>query len=58
MIADERAPAGLLFGETAEGRGVDRGSRRIAIVAIQVKGVSQMAVDEALWMAAATLESA
>jgi DNA/RNA-binding domain of Phe-tRNA-synthetase-like protein len=58
VIADERAPTGLLFGETAEGRGVDRGTRRIAIVAIQVKGVPQMAVDEALWMAAATLESA
>ncbi len=57
VIADERAPAGLLFGETAEGRGVDRGTRRIAIVSIQVKGVPQMAVDEALWMAAATLEA-
>jgi DNA/RNA-binding domain of Phe-tRNA-synthetase-like protein len=58
VIADERAPIGLLFGDTAAGRGVDQGTRRIAIVAIQVKGVPQMAVDEGLWMAAATLESA
>ena len=57
-IADERAPVGLMFGETAEGRGVDDGTRRVAIVAVQVNGVPQMAVDEALWMAAATLESA
>ena len=56
-IADERTPAGLMFGETAEGRGVDDGTRRVAIVAVQVNGVPQMAVDEALWMAAATLES-
>lgn len=58
VIADERAPVGLLFGGSSDERGVDRNTRRIAIVAIQVKGVPQMAVDEALWMAAATLESA
>ncbi len=57
-IADECAPVGLMFGETAEGRGVDDRTRRVAIAAVQVNGVPQMAVDEALWMAAATLESA
>lgn len=57
-IADEMKPIGLLFGPTAEGYGVHRGSRRIAVAAIQVKGVPQIAVEEALWMAAATLESA
>jgi DNA/RNA-binding domain of Phe-tRNA-synthetase-like protein len=57
-IADERTPIGLLFGATAEGRGVEPGTRRIAVVAVQVKGVPQIAVDEALWMAAATLETA
>ena len=57
-IADERAPVGLLFGASAEGRGVDSGTRRVAIVSVQVKGVPQIAVDEALWMAAATLEAA
>ncbi|HET8862448.1 MAG TPA: phenylalanine--tRNA ligase beta subunit-related protein [Solirubrobacterales bacterium] len=58
IIADERAPAGLLFGATGEGRGVRRGTRRIAIAAVQVDGVPQIAVDEALWMVAATLEAA
>jgi DNA/RNA-binding domain of Phe-tRNA-synthetase-like protein len=57
-IADERQPVGLLFGGTAEGFGVERGSRRIAVGAIQVNGVPQIAVEEALWMAAATLEAA
>jgi len=56
-IADEMRPVGLLFGSTAEGYGVERGTRRIAIAAVQVKGVPQIAVEEALWMAAATLEA-
>jgi len=56
-IADEDRPLALLFGETAEGCGVGPDSRRIAIVAVQVKGVPQIAVEEALWMAASTLEA-
>jgi DNA/RNA-binding domain of Phe-tRNA-synthetase-like protein len=57
-IADEERPVGLLFGATGEGCGIERGTRRIAVAAIQVNGVPQIAVEEALWMAAATLESA
>jgi DNA/RNA-binding domain of Phe-tRNA-synthetase-like protein len=57
-VADESRPIGLLFGGTAEGCEVEQKSRRIAIVAIQVNGVPQIAVEEALWMAAATAESA
>jgi len=58
IIADERTPAGLLFGTTAEDREVSRDTRRIAIAAVQVNGVPEIAVDEALWMVAATLEAA
>ena len=58
VIADEGAPAGLLFGATSEGCAVTPVTRRIAIAAVQVNGVPQIAVDEALWMTAATLESA
>lgn len=58
VIADERAPAGLLFGTTAEDRDVSRGTRRIAIAAVQVDGVPQIAVDEALWIVTATLQAA
>jgi DNA/RNA-binding domain of Phe-tRNA-synthetase-like protein len=57
-IADGSGPVGLLFGVTAEGREVARSTRRIAIAAVQVNGVPQIAVDEALWMVAATLETA
>jgi DNA/RNA-binding domain of Phe-tRNA-synthetase-like protein len=57
-IADERSPVGLLFGATASGCEVGRVTRRIAIAAVQVGGVPQIAVDEALWMVAATLETA
>jgi DNA/RNA-binding domain of Phe-tRNA-synthetase-like protein len=57
-IADEARPLGLLFGATAEGLRVEKATRRIAIAAIQVKGVPQIAVEEALWMAASTLEAA
>lgn len=56
-IADERRPLALLFGPTAEGCGVERDTRRVAVAAVQVKGVPQIAVEEALWMAAATLEA-
>jgi DNA/RNA-binding domain of Phe-tRNA-synthetase-like protein len=58
VIADELRPLGLLFGPTAEGSGVERSSRRLAVAAVQVKGVPQIAVEEALWMAASTLEAA
>jgi DNA/RNA-binding domain of Phe-tRNA-synthetase-like protein len=53
VIADERKPIALLFGETGAGHGVEDDSCRLAIVAVQVKGVPQIAVDEALWIAAA-----
>jgi DNA/RNA-binding domain of Phe-tRNA-synthetase-like protein len=55
VIADERAPVGLLFGATGEDREVRRTTRRIAIAAVQINGVPQIAVDEALWIVAATL---
>jgi hypothetical protein len=57
VIADDSQPVGLLFGSTAEGFGVERSSRRIAIAAVGVKGVPQIAIEEALWMAASTLEA-
>jgi DNA/RNA-binding domain of Phe-tRNA-synthetase-like protein len=58
VIADGRAPVGLLFGATGEDREVKRATRCIAIAAVQVDGVPQIAVEEALWMVAATLEAA
>ena len=57
-IADEGRPVGLLFGATGEGYGIEPGTRRVAVAAVQVKGVPQIAVEEALWIAASTLEAA
>jgi DNA/RNA-binding domain of Phe-tRNA-synthetase-like protein len=56
-IADERAPLELLFGATATDGSPGAATRRIAIVAVQVKGVPQAAVDEALWIACAAIEA-
>lgn len=57
-IADEVNPVAVLFGPAGEGYTVEKASRRLAIVAVQVSGVPEIAVEEALWMAAATVESA
>jgi DNA/RNA-binding domain of Phe-tRNA-synthetase-like protein len=56
-IADERAPVSLLFGAAAEGSMVGRDTSRVTVVAVQVKGVPQAAVDEALWIAGAAIEA-
>jgi DNA/RNA-binding domain of Phe-tRNA-synthetase-like protein len=56
-VADEQGPVALLFGVTGEGYEVDSDSRRLAIAAVQFKGVPQIAVDEALWMATTTVEA-
>lgn len=57
VIADEIRPLGLLFGATAEGRGVHPDTERTILAAIQVKGVPDIAVEEALWLASQLLRS-
>jgi DNA/RNA-binding domain of Phe-tRNA-synthetase-like protein len=56
-IADERTPLDLLFGSSASDGSAPATAERLAIVAIQVKGVPQAAVDEALWIACAAFGS-
>lgn len=56
VIADERRPLALLFGPAASGRGVSGRTRRTLLCAIQVKGVPELAVTEALWLAIGVLE--
>ena len=55
VIADERRPVGLLFGATASGRGVHPHTERIMLCSLAVKGVPDIAVEEALWLARAAL---
>lgn len=57
-IADSERPLALLFGATGEGRGVHPRTRKTLLVAIQVKGVPEIAIEEALWLAATTMRSA
>ena len=54
-IADGRGPLELLFGGPIAAPDLNSDAVQIAIVAIQVKGVPQAAVDEALWIAGAAL---
>jgi hypothetical protein len=57
VIADERGPISRLFGANPpDWSGVERVSRRLTIAAIQVNGVPQISVDEALWMAAGLID--
>ena len=52
VIADEARPLALLFGATASGRGVNPKTSRMLLASIQVKGVPDIAVEEAIWLAA------
>jgi DNA/RNA-binding domain of Phe-tRNA-synthetase-like protein len=54
-IADGRGPLALLFGGPTVDGELNSGAAQIAIVAVQVKGVPQAAVDEALWIAGAAI---
>jgi DNA/RNA-binding domain of Phe-tRNA-synthetase-like protein len=57
VIADEVRPLALLFGAVAAGRGVTPKSARTSLVAIQVKGVPDISVEEAMWLAADVMRS-
>jgi DNA/RNA-binding domain of Phe-tRNA-synthetase-like protein len=57
VVADEERPLGILFDRTAEGRGVRRRTRRILLAAIGVRGVPDIALEEALWVAASALRA-
>lgn len=58
VIADLVRPVSLLFGAIGSGRGVDKRSSRIILASIQVSGVPDIAVEEALWLAYEALETA
>jgi DNA/RNA-binding domain of Phe-tRNA-synthetase-like protein len=57
VIADEAKALGLLFGATAAEHGVNPGTRRMILAAVQVAGVPDIAVEEALWLAAGVIRS-
>ncbi len=57
VIADEKRPLEVLFGETAEGRGVGPKSERTLLAAIGVKGVPDIALEEAIWLASTAMRA-
>ena len=57
VIADEARPLALLFGATGSGRGVTPNTKRTILAAIQVKGVPDIAVEEAIWLAASVMRA-
>jgi DNA/RNA-binding domain of Phe-tRNA-synthetase-like protein len=58
VIADELRPLALLFGATGDGIGVHPRTKRTLLAAVQVKGVPDIATEEALWLAATVMRSA
>jgi DNA/RNA-binding domain of Phe-tRNA-synthetase-like protein len=52
VVADDLRSVGLVFGETAPGRGVAPRTDRIALCAVRVPGVPEISVEEALWSCA------
>jgi DNA/RNA-binding domain of Phe-tRNA-synthetase-like protein len=58
VVADEAGPVAVLFGDTGPRRGVDTATKEVLLVAVQVKGVPDVSVEEALWIAADTLAEA
>ncbi len=57
VIADERRALAVLFDRIAEGRGVQSRTERTALVAIGVKGVPDIALEEGLWVAASAMHA-
>jgi DNA/RNA-binding domain of Phe-tRNA-synthetase-like protein len=54
VVADSRRVLAVLFGEIADGCAVQRASDRMLLAAVRVKGVPDVSVEEALWVAAET----
>jgi DNA/RNA-binding domain of Phe-tRNA-synthetase-like protein len=57
VIADERRPIGLVFGDTGSQAEVVRATRRIALCVVRVPGVPEISVEEALWACSGILTS-
>jgi DNA/RNA-binding domain of Phe-tRNA-synthetase-like protein len=49
VIADADRSVAVLFGDISEARGVDPQTARMLLCTVQVKGVPEIAVEEALW---------
>ena len=57
VIADQARSVAVLFSEVAAGHGVHPTSQEAVLAGVQVKGVPDVSVEEALWTAADVLSS-
>ena len=57
VVADAERSVAVLFGDIAEARGVDPDTTRMLLCTVQVKGVPEIAVEEALWTAVEVLRT-
>jgi DNA/RNA-binding domain of Phe-tRNA-synthetase-like protein len=57
VVADEVAPVSTLFGDELSRSEPSSRTRRILLAAIQVRGVPDIAVEEAIWVAANVIRS-
>jgi DNA/RNA-binding domain of Phe-tRNA-synthetase-like protein len=55
VVADSSRALAVLFGDTADGCAVQRSSERMVLAAVRVKGVPEVSVEEALWIASETV---
>jgi DNA/RNA-binding domain of Phe-tRNA-synthetase-like protein len=56
LIADDAGPIGVLFGSLVPGRGVGPETTRMTLLSLQVAGVPDIHVEEALWTVADILD--
>lgn len=56
VIADAERSVAVLFADLAEDRGVHPRTERMRIASVQVKGVPDVSVEEALWIVAEVLQ--
>lgn len=55
LVADEKRPLSILFRQQAKGREPGRKTARTTLVAVKVRGVPDVALEEALWVAASAM---
>jgi DNA/RNA-binding domain of Phe-tRNA-synthetase-like protein len=58
VVADAERALAVLFGETADGCAVQKESTGMVLAGVRVKGVPDVSVEEALWVAAETVSDA
>ncbi len=56
VVADASGAVAVLFGDCAPEREVTAATRRVLLAAVQVKGVPEVSIEEAMWTAAETLQ--